>query len=474
MSSNIVSAFAVGGRCNVAAMTTRHLRVDGTFCRAAASSSSSSSVTATQNKKTTAAPAVSHLARRHQRRGRGGGHVAPRSTSPISPFAKSGEGDEEEQEEGVTTAPSPELARAQRALLWRHRNPRKENGGGSEKNDDAATAQTQPLDVYTEALLVACEDGGGNDLDDASAGEAADAPDDTAAATAAESWSSAGIASVLDHLAFDRLQVIMEKTEMSKGVEVMGMMRQVVVVGSGLDTRAFRIPWPRGTAIFELAHRDVHGFAASTLRAVGAKPSRGCSHRRVMCDPTTGPTQNYEYEYGDLEDAMLRAGYAPDIPSLWILQDIGAMGARDDDKGEEEDGKDTTESRRRRWLDLAEEVADLMCAGSEVVGHMPTRRGWAAVDGGNGGCKSGKAAAFGAPLAQDMAAVGVLARSYQASEIGVSGDDGGGEDGGEQQHGQLGVFHGVKQRPSKQEAEYYREQIYIAEFELGDEEGFED
>lgn len=473
MSSNIVSAFAVGGRCHVAATTTRHRRVDGTFCRAAAATDPSSSSVTASKKKTTAAPAVSHLARHHQRRGRGGGHVAPRSTSPISPFAKNGDEEKEEQEEGVTTAPSPELARAQRALRWRHRNPRKENAGGSENNDDVATAQTQPLDVYTEALLVACEDGGGDDLDDASASVAADAADDTAAATAAEGWSSAGIASVLDHLAFDRLQVIMEKTEVSKGVEVMGMMRQVVVVGSGLDTRAFRIPWPRGTAIFELAHRDVHDFAAATLRAVGAKPSRGCSHRRVPCDPTVPETQNYEY--GDMEDAMLRAGYAPDIPSLWILQDVGAMGARDDDKGEEDGRGTTAESRRRRWLDLAEEVADLMCAGSEVVGHVPTRRGWAEVDGGgNGGGKSGKTAAFGAPLAQDMASAGVLARAYQASEIGVSEEDGGGEDGGEQQHGQLGIFHGVKQRPSKQEAEYYREQIYIAEFELGDEEGFED
>jgi hypothetical protein len=32
--------------------------------------------------------------------------------------------------------------------------------------------------------------------------------------------------------------------------------------------RAFRMPWPRGTAVFELAHRDVHTFAASALKSV--------------------------------------------------------------------------------------------------------------------------------------------------------------------------------------------------------------
>jgi O-methyltransferase involved in polyketide biosynthesis len=47
----------------------------------------------------------------------------------------------------------------------------------------------------------------------------------------------------------------------------------VVVVGAGLDTRAFRMPWPRGTAVFELGHRDVHQFAAAALRSVGAMVS---------------------------------------------------------------------------------------------------------------------------------------------------------------------------------------------------------
>jgi hypothetical protein len=50
---------------------------------------------------------------------------------------------------------------------------------------------------------------------------------------------------------------------------------------------------------------------------VGAKPSRGCSHRRVPCDPTLPG-----FAYGDMEEAMLRAGYAPDVPSMWVLQEV--------------------------------------------------------------------------------------------------------------------------------------------------------
>jgi hypothetical protein len=89
-----------------------------------------------------------------------------------------------------------------------------------------------------------------------------------------------------------------------------------------------------------------------------------------------------------------------------------------------------------------------------------------------------------------MAEAGVLARSFLAAALGCDDDDddddddnasssgggdsdNGGEGRGKQTSGQLGVFHGVKQRPSKQEAEYYREQIYIAEFEIGDDEGFD-
>jgi hypothetical protein len=118
-----------------------------------------------------------------------------------------------------------------------------------------------------------------------------------------------------------------------------------------------------------------------------------------------------------------------------------------------------------------------MCAGSEVVGHVPTRRGMVdGSSGGGGGGGGGGSDVFGAPLKQDMAAAGVMARSFPASELDIeieAGLSGGGGEGAAAA-GQLGVFHGVKQRPSKQEAEYYREQIYIAEFELGDDEGFED
>ena len=127
---------------------------------------------------------------------------------------------------------------------------------------------------------------------------------------ASEGFTCAELASALDHIAFDRLQAIIQREEVDRGLEVMGTMRQVVVASAGAGVRAFRVPWPRGTAVFELAHADVHNAAHATLKATGAKPPRGCSHRRVPRDPTS-PAGLVP---GHLEDALARAGTRPTSP----------------------------------------------------------------------------------------------------------------------------------------------------------------
>ncbi len=58
---------------------------------------------------------------------------------------------------------------------------------------------------------------------------------------------------------------------------------QVVLVGCGLDTRPFRLPWPSGTVVFLLAPADVHAAAAAVLPARPPMP-RGCLLRRVSVD----------------------------------------------------------------------------------------------------------------------------------------------------------------------------------------------
>jgi methyltransferase (TIGR00027 family) len=51
-----------------------------------------------------------------------------------------------------------------------------------------------------------------------------------------------------------------------------GGCRQVVMLGAGLDTRAFRLDWPIGTRLFELDLPDVLTFKQRVLSRLGAEP----------------------------------------------------------------------------------------------------------------------------------------------------------------------------------------------------------
>ena len=335
----------------------------------------------------------------------GGSRVGPRRASTAA------------AERDPPSAPvSESLSRARRALLWRA--------------EDAAAAE-RPLDVYTELLVAAVRE---DVLASSSGGEHASS---SFAASAneknADGFSGTELSAALDHLAFDALQEIMEQFEVSRGMEVMGTVRQVVVLGSpGFDSRAFRMPWPRGTCVFEFGGADAHAAAATTFKAAGAKPPRGCSHRRVPTDPFD---VRAPFAHGDLEERLMRAGYSPEVPSVWMFQDSGFADAE----------------RRRRWRDVCEEATDLMCAGSRVVGHAP-------------GFFADPSAAFGEALARELAACGVLAKCFRMTSMGFERDDA---------PNQPGVFVGTKRRSSAREAEYYREQVILVETEHGDEEGFE-
>ena len=46
--------------------------------------------------------------------------------------------------------------------------------------------------------------------------------------------------------------------------------RQVVILASGLDTRPYRLWWPRGTTVYEIDRPDVLEFKAEVLRGLGA------------------------------------------------------------------------------------------------------------------------------------------------------------------------------------------------------------
>ena len=85
--------------------------------------------------------------------------------------------------------------------------------------------------------------------------------------------------------------------------------RQVVLLGAGFDTRAFRLPWPPGVRCFELDTPDVLDAKEQVLAAQRAVPG---------CERITVP--------GDLVDdwpaALRSAGLRPDQPTAWVAEGL--------------------------------------------------------------------------------------------------------------------------------------------------------
>lgn len=85
--------------------------------------------------------------------------------------------------------------------------------------------------------------------------------------------------------------------------------RQVVNLGSGLDTRAFRLWWPPGTTVYEVDQPGVTEFKARVLRECGGKLT---THRRSVGV--------------DLRDdwmpALRRLGFDPDQRTVWIAENL--------------------------------------------------------------------------------------------------------------------------------------------------------
>ncbi|HEY2130298.1 MAG TPA: SAM-dependent methyltransferase [Streptosporangiaceae bacterium] len=85
--------------------------------------------------------------------------------------------------------------------------------------------------------------------------------------------------------------------------------RQVVLLGAGFDTRAFRLPWPPGVRCYELDTQDVLDSKRQVLTAQHAVP--GCARITIP---------------GDLRDdwpaALRAAGLRPDQPTAWVAEGL--------------------------------------------------------------------------------------------------------------------------------------------------------
>lgn len=76
--------------------------------------------------------------------------------------------------------------------------------------------------------------------------------------------------------------------------------RQVVLLGDGMDTRPYRLPWPVGTVLYIVAPPEVHDRAEAVLEQQGARVLRGCLVKRVRVDLKV---------WGNSIDYMLRVAH---------------------------------------------------------------------------------------------------------------------------------------------------------------------
>jgi methyltransferase (TIGR00027 family) len=85
--------------------------------------------------------------------------------------------------------------------------------------------------------------------------------------------------------------------------------RQAVILASGLDARAYRLPWPAGTVIYELDQPQVIEFKTTTLAGIGAEPT--ATRRTVPGDLRQ-----------DWPAALKAAGLDLTAPTAWLAEGL--------------------------------------------------------------------------------------------------------------------------------------------------------
>jgi methyltransferase (TIGR00027 family) len=85
--------------------------------------------------------------------------------------------------------------------------------------------------------------------------------------------------------------------------------RQAVILASGLDARAYRLPWPSGTTVFEIDQARVIEFKTATLAELGATPT--AELRTVPVDLRH-----------DWPAALRAAGLDPTKPTAWSAEGL--------------------------------------------------------------------------------------------------------------------------------------------------------
>jgi methyltransferase (TIGR00027 family) len=89
-----------------------------------------------------------------------------------------------------------------------------------------------------------------------------------------------------------------------------GGIRQIVILASGLDSRAYRLDWPTGTTVFEIDQPKVLEYKSATLAEHGVEPSSSAL-RQVPIDLRF-----------DWPGALRDAGFDETAPTAWLAEGL--------------------------------------------------------------------------------------------------------------------------------------------------------
>jgi methyltransferase (TIGR00027 family) len=85
--------------------------------------------------------------------------------------------------------------------------------------------------------------------------------------------------------------------------------RQVVLLAAGMDTRAFRLPWPAGATVYELDRPEVLARKDTILQGMAAVAR--CTRHRLDVDLACAWAQ-----------VLYDAGFDPRAPSIWLAEGL--------------------------------------------------------------------------------------------------------------------------------------------------------
>ncbi|MDT5222611.1 MAG: hypothetical protein QOG19_18, partial [Mycobacterium sp.] len=119
--------------------------------------------------------------------------------------------------------------------------------------------------------------------------------------------------------------------------------RQVVILASGLDARAWRLPWPEGTVVYELDQPKVLEFKTATLEQHGALPTSRLVNvpidlrqdwpkalQEAGFDPTQPSAFSAEglvrYLPAQAQDLLFERIHALSAPGSWLASNVPDQG----------------------------------------------------------------------------------------------------------------------------------------------------